>query len=195
MPTGAAVQPATERWRQLRPRSHPIRCRQSLPRCSGCRRRSRNAGATLERSDISESDARRGDLRQTQARSIGSVTRTERRRRGVIDRALTLLVAELERTKVAKIARPGRTTKSSRRPSPRGASSARHIPASIRRTVWARDEGRCAFVGARGRCTETGHLEFHHLIPFADGGPTSIENLALRCRAHNAHEARLWSPM
>src|SRR6476646_10076241 len=105
----------------------------------------------------------------------------------VIDRALTLLVGELERTKVAKIARPGRTRKSSRRPLPRGTSSTRHIPASIRRTVWARDEGRCAFLGARGRCTETGHLEFHHLIPFADGGRTSIENLALRCRAHNAH--------
>jgi hypothetical protein len=50
-------------------------------------------------------------------------------------------------------------------------------------------------VGARGRCTETGRLEFHHVIPFADGGPTSVENLALRCQAHNAHEARLWSPM
>jgi len=113
----------------------------------------------------------------------------------VIDRALTLLVGELERTKVAKIARPARTTKSSRRPLPKASSSARYVPASIRRTVWARDEGRCAFVGARGRCTETGHLEFHHLIPFADGGRTSIENLALRCRAHNAHEARLWSAM
>ena len=113
----------------------------------------------------------------------------------VIDRALTLLVGELERTKVAKIARSGRTSQSRRRPSPRCTASARHIPASIRRAVWARDEGRCAFVGARGRCTETGGLEFHHRIPFADCGPTSIENLSLRCRAHNAHEARLWSAM
>jgi hypothetical protein len=113
----------------------------------------------------------------------------------VIDRALTLLVGELERTKVARIARSGWESQSSRRSSSRCPSSARHIPASIRRAVWARDEGRCAFVGARGRCTEAGRLEFHHVIPFADGGPTSIENLALRCRAHNAHEARLWSPM
>ena len=113
----------------------------------------------------------------------------------VIDRALTLLVGELERLKVAKIARSERASQSSRRPLSRSLSSARHIPAAIRRVVWARDEGRCAFVGARGRCTETGCLEFHHLVPFADGGPTNIENLSLRCRAHNVHEARLWSPM
>ena len=35
----------------------------------------------------------------------------------------------------------------------------------------ARDQGRCAFVGASGRCRETGFLEFHHVEPFADGGP------------------------
>jgi 5-methylcytosine-specific restriction endonuclease McrA len=109
----------------------------------------------------------------------------------VIDRALTLLVDELERTKIATVLRPTRTPRSrQRRP-----SSSRHIPASIRRAVWARDEGRCAFVSARGRCTETGRLEFHHVIPFADGGSTTVGNLALRCQAHNAHEARLWSPM
>ncbi|HKW02578.1 MAG TPA: HNH endonuclease signature motif containing protein [Vicinamibacterales bacterium] len=111
----------------------------------------------------------------------------------VIDRALTLLVGELERTKIATVVRPVRTPRSRRRrPS---SSTSRHIPASIRRAVWARDDGRCAFVGARGRCAETSRLEFHHVIPFVDGGPTTVENLALRCQAHNAHEARLWSPM
>jgi hypothetical protein len=57
--------------------------------------------------------------------------------------------------------------------------------------VWARDEGRCAFVGDKGRCTETGFLEFHHLEPFARGGPTTAENLALRCRRHNTYEETL----
>ncbi len=115
----------------------------------------------------------------------------------VIDRALTLLVDELERTKVAKIARSARSGSVSRsggRPSLQDRSASRHVPASIRRIVLARDEGRCAFVGVRGRCVETGRLEFHHLVPFADGGPTTVENLALRCQAHNAHEAYLWSP-
>ena len=68
-------------------------------------------------------------------------------------------------------------------------STSRHIPAAVRRTVWARDGGRCAFLGTDGRCRETGFLEFHHVIPFARGGPTTPDNLELRCRAHNAHEA------
>ena len=56
--------------------------------------------------------------------------------------------------------------------------------------MWTRDGGRCAFVGNNGRCTETGFLEFHHIVPYAVGGETSIENLERRCRAHNAYEAQ-----
>ena len=40
-----------------------------------------------------------------------------------------------------------------------------------------RDEGRCAFRGAGGRCRETGRLEFHHRIPVADGGTATVDNL------------------
>jgi hypothetical protein len=113
----------------------------------------------------------------------------------VIDRALTILVERLEQSKFARVVGVGqralRSTGSSSRPQRQGA---RYIPAAIRRDVWRRDGGRCAFVGARGRCQETGRLEFHHLVPFADGGATSVENLALRCQAHNGHEAELWSP-
>ncbi len=69
------------------------------------------------------------------------------------------------------------------------ADGSRHIPAAMRRHVWARDEGRCAFVGSHGRCTETRQLEFHHVVPFARGGPTTVGNLALQCRAHNAYES------
>jgi hypothetical protein len=43
-------------------------------------------------------------------------------------------------------------------------------------------------VGSAGRCTERGFLEFHHVVPFADHGPTTAENLQLRCRAHNVYE-------
>jgi hypothetical protein len=35
-------------------------------------------------------------------------------------------------------------------------------------------------------------LQYHHRIPFADGGPTTVENLELRCPAHNAYEAEQW---
>lgn len=65
------------------------------------------------------------------------------------------------------------------------------MPAAVRREVWARDQGRCAFVGATGRCTETGFLEFHHVEPFAQGGATTAENLEIRCRRPNTYEAVL----
>jgi 5-methylcytosine-specific restriction endonuclease McrA len=66
------------------------------------------------------------------------------------------------------------------------------VPAAVKREVWARDEGRCAFIGNSGRCIERGFLEFHHVVPFADGGATDAANLQLRCRAHNAFEAEEW---
>ena len=62
----------------------------------------------------------------------------------------------------------------------------------VKRAVWQRDGGRCAFSGTRGRCVETGFLEFHHVVPFADGGETTSSNIELRCRAHNAYEAEQW---
>jgi len=111
----------------------------------------------------------------------------------VIDRALTLLVLQLERTRFSKL-----TARRAARATDRSSSAAhpesRYIPAAIRREVWRRDGGRCAFVGERGRCVETSRLEFHHVVPFADDGETSVANLALRCRAHNGHEGELWSP-
>lgn len=104
----------------------------------------------------------------------------------VIDRALTLLVEELQRTKYAAVDRPRAA-----RPSTTGSSN-RYIPAAVRREVWRRDGGQCAFVGVAGRCAERGLLEYHHRVPFADGGAATVGNLELRCRAHNAYEAERW---
>ena len=103
----------------------------------------------------------------------------------ILDRALTMLVEQLEKTKIARTSRPRATRRA--RTSTR--SHSRYLPAAVKRAVWERDEGRCAFEGPHGRCIETGLLEFHHLVPFTDGGPTTPENLELRCRAHNQFEA------
>jgi 5-methylcytosine-specific restriction endonuclease McrA len=100
----------------------------------------------------------------------------------IIDRALTMLLQHLERTKVSVVARPRDAT--ARTPSP-----SRHIPAAVRRAVWARDEARCAFIGPEGRCTERGFLEFHHVVPYATGGKATVDLISVRCRAHNQHEA------
>ena len=107
----------------------------------------------------------------------------------LIDRALTLLVADAERTKCAATARP-RAARPSNTLSP--GQRARHIPAAVRRAVWRRDRGQCAFAGSLGRCEETAFLEFHHVEPFAAGGASVVDNLQLRCRSHNQHEARLY---
>lgn len=101
----------------------------------------------------------------------------------ILDRALTVLVEHLEQRKAGRVSRP-------RRPERRATQSrGRHIRASVRRAVWTRDRGRCAFMGPHGRCHETGFLEYHHVVPFAKGGTTDEANLELRCRAHNAYEA------
>jgi hypothetical protein len=100
----------------------------------------------------------------------------------ILDRALTLLLREVERTKWAAVERP--------RPSSSASAGNRYVPASVKRAVRARDAGCCAFVGPNGRCGETGFLEFHHVVPFSAGGKTDTDNLELRCRAHNQYEAQ-----
>lgn len=102
----------------------------------------------------------------------------------IVDRALTVLLQDLERRRLAATASP----RGVRKPS----EGSRYIPAAVRREVWRRDEGRCAFVGRSGRCTERGCLEFHHVQPYAAGGGATASNIQLRCRAHNAYEARLF---
>jgi hypothetical protein len=99
----------------------------------------------------------------------------------IFDRALTLLLKELERTKLAGSSRP----RAARQLKP----NSRTIPAAVKREVYMRDRGRCAFVGTNGPCGETGFLEFHHVVPYADGGEATAANIELRCRAHNAYEA------
>jgi hypothetical protein len=103
----------------------------------------------------------------------------------VFDRALTLLVVDLERKKFAATNRPGQS---------RGQSEdSRNIPAEVQRAVSNRDEGRCAFIAANGRrCGERRFLEFHHVVPYAAGGRPTVENIHLRCRAHNRYEATLF---
>jgi len=60
----------------------------------------------------------------------------------------------------------------------------------VKRGVVARDGGRCTFVARSGhRCGERRFLEFHHVIPHAAGGKPTLENIQLRCRAHNVYEA------
>lgn len=101
----------------------------------------------------------------------------------VLDRALDALIQKLERHKFAATDRP---REMSRQPS----ANPRHVPAAIRRTVRERDQDRCTYVSDTGhRCAERSGLEFDHIEPIARGGRSNVENLRLRCRAHNQFEA------
>jgi 5-methylcytosine-specific restriction endonuclease McrA len=100
----------------------------------------------------------------------------------VVDRALDVLIGRLEKRKLAATRRPRSPRTRSTRP--------RTVPADVRRLVWARDEGRCTFVGATGRrCAASAFLEFDHVVPVARGGRSTVDGLRLRCRAHNQYRA------
>ena len=100
----------------------------------------------------------------------------------IFERALDVLVEALLKEKYAATDRP--------RASRGQAEDSRHIPAEIKRAVHLRDRGRCRYVGPDGhRCGERSFVEFHHVRPYAAGGPCTVDNIELRCRAHNVYEA------
>jgi 5-methylcytosine-specific restriction endonuclease McrA len=99
----------------------------------------------------------------------------------VLERALSEMVERLRKSKYGETARPRVQV---------GVAQGRHIPAAIRHAVVARDGARCTFFSAKGkRCEERMRLEFDHVKPIGVGGQTSVENLRLRCRAHNQYAA------
>ena len=101
---------------------------------------------------------------------------------GALERALLLAAAELEKRKLATTEHPQR----SRRPR----DGSRHVPAAVKRAVWARDGGRCTFVSDDGqRCPSRRALEFDHIEPVARGGTATPSSIRLRCRTHNQLEA------
>ncbi|HET9316538.1 MAG TPA: HNH endonuclease signature motif containing protein [Vicinamibacteria bacterium] len=104
----------------------------------------------------------------------------------IFERALATLIEERARKKFAAVKAPGRVHRGSD-------NGSRHVAAEVKRAVWLRDMGQCAFVSKSGRrCQERGFLEFHHIKPFALGGESIVENIELRCRAHNVYEATVF---
>jgi hypothetical protein len=103
----------------------------------------------------------------------------------VFTRSLRALVEDLARKKFAATRRP--------RKSPGQKEDSRSIPAEVQRAVWVRDRGRCGFMAPDGRrCGARRFIEFHHRDPYGAGGKPTIENIQLRCGAHNRYEADLF---
>jgi hypothetical protein len=102
----------------------------------------------------------------------------------IFDRAVTVLLEKVEKEKIGATQKPRAIRPGTDK------SRSRHTPNESRRVAWRRDGGRCGFVAASGqRCGETAFLEFHHLEPYALGGPPTPANISLRCRRHNQYEA------
>jgi len=114
----------------------------------------------------------------------------------IFDRAVTLLLAQVESRKLGVTPRPRsrppirrETDEDDIRTPPR---PSRDVPRTVKRAVWRRDGGQCAFVSTTGpRCMERTFLEFHHVQAYAKQGPATVENISLRCRRHNRYEAEL----
>jgi hypothetical protein len=102
----------------------------------------------------------------------------------ILKAALRLLIADREKKKAAVVSKP-------RKDPPTPADPDDDIPASVKRAVWKRDEGRCKWpLQNGGTCGCTTRLEFGHFVSRADGGLPTIANLRLLCRFHNQYEAR-----
>jgi hypothetical protein len=73
-----------------------------------------------------------------------------------------------------------------------GRRGSRIVPKAVKRAVWTRDDGRCAFAASDGRrCESREALEYDHVIAWADGGRSEdLANIRLLCRAHNQRLGR-----
>ena len=100
----------------------------------------------------------------------------------VLERALDLLIGDLEKKRFGKTSRPR-----ARKDEPQVSAE---ISNATRREVAARDEERCTFVCANGeRCPARAFLEYDHRRPRARGGLGNAANICLLCRAHNQYAA------
>jgi hypothetical protein len=112
----------------------------------------------------------------------------------IVDQALTLLLEKVETARFGAAARP-RPAIRSRTDSPVTRPS-RYVPRAVVREIDRRDGRQCAFRSPDGhRCSEHVFLEKHHVIPYAEGGLATVDNMSLRCFRHNQYEAeRVFGP-
>jgi hypothetical protein len=114
----------------------------------------------------------------------------------IFDRAVTLLLAQVESRKLGLTAKPRSPSRIRRETDNEDIRTppppSRDVPRAFKRAVWRRDGGQCAFVSTTGRrCAERTFLEFHHVQAYARRGPATVDNISLRCRRHNQYEAQL----
>lgn len=100
----------------------------------------------------------------------------------ILEEAIDALLAKLEPGRPVEHRGPHRT------PGP----GSRWIPNAVKREVWKRDAGRCAYLAPDGRrCESREFLEYDHILPWALGGRSDrTDNVRLLCRPHNQRLGR-----
>ncbi|HEY6559518.1 MAG TPA: HNH endonuclease signature motif containing protein [Polyangiaceae bacterium] len=95
----------------------------------------------------------------------------------VVERALDVLLVQLEKTRLGALKQP----KPSRTKGAVARKSSTGIPRAIRREVFERDGEQCTYVAPEGRrCTARAFLELDHIQPRAQGGGDEVQNLRVR---------------
>ena len=65
------------------------------------------------------------------------------------------------------------------------------VPPKVKREVVKRDQGKCQWpVVSGGVCGSEVRLEVDHVVPRGRGGPSTVENCRILCKAHNLEAAR-----
>ncbi|WP_394831254.1 HNH endonuclease [Pendulispora rubella] len=113
-------------------------------------------------------------------RRFDAPLQSERRLSVLVERAVDLLLAELEKRRLGKTTRPAMKA-------PHATTRAGYVTRSTRREVFERDGEQCTFVDESGRrCECRTFLELDHIEPRARGGSDDPTNLRIRCKWHNA---------
>ena len=107
----------------------------------------------------------------------------------VVERAMDLLIAELEKERLGKTRRPPKDA-DEEQPTHGRKTRPGYVPRAVRRQVFERDGEQCTFVDEHGRrCPARAFLELDHIVPRALGGTDDADNLRVACRMHNQREA------
>jgi hypothetical protein len=105
----------------------------------------------------------------------------------LIEQAVTEKLERLEARRFGRTKAPRKTVTEADT-----SGGSRSIPAPVRRAVYERTGGRCAFMDAGGRrCEARRRLEFHHRHPYGYGGDSTPDNISLLCKPHNLHLAEI----
>ena len=109
----------------------------------------------------------------------------------LFEQALDQLIRNETKRRIGAGRRTEDASSNSNRRRPLSSGRSRYISREIARQVWQRDGWQCTFVDAQGRrCSERRFLTIEHRQPHALGGPATVDNLCLLCKAHNGHTAR-----